>query len=289
MLIEKAIGDAYGACFEYMPADFVQQHNTLTGYPQHPVLNISPGKYTDDTQMALALTEVLVSEKPWTPSVLADQILECFKRDPREGYTSGLYQLFQEVDSGKQLLSRIVATSDSSGAAMRSAPLGIISTMDEVMEKAKIQARLTHNTEMGIKSAQAVALAAHYMFYGVGPKAKLGQFLEEKLLYEWDEPWTGVVGRKCWMSVRAAVTAIKNSQTMSELLKESVSFTGDTDTVAAIALAIGAHCEEIKQDLPKPLIDGLERGDYGYDYIKQMNDKLLMLSGRGPVTVSQVS
>ncbi len=289
MLIEKAIGDAYGACFEYMPVDFVRQHNTLSGYPQHPVLNIKPGRYTDDTQMALALSEVLVSDKPWKKRVIADQIVECFKRDPREGYTSGLYQLLQEVESGKELLSRLVPSSDSSGAAMRSAPLGIISTMDEVMERAKVQASITHNTELGIKTAQAVALAAHYMFYGIGPKSRLGIFLSEKLLYDFDEPWQGVVGRKSWMCVRAVVTALKNSGSMSELLKEVVAFTGDTDTVAAIALAIGAHSEEIEQDLPKPLLDGLENDKYGMDYLKEMNNKLLMLSGRGPVTVSQVS
>ena len=289
MLVEQAIGDAYGACFEYMPEEYVAKHNALNGYPEHPLLGITPGRYTDDTQMALALTEVLVQEKNWTPENIACQFVECFKRDPRHGYTSGLYNLLNEVESGKEFLQRIDPQSDTSGAAMRSVPLGIISTRDEVMEKARIQAKITHDTDMGVKSAQAVALAAHYTYYRIGPKSDVGLYLEEKLMNQWNEPWKGVVGKKCWMSVKAAVTALKEADSMSELLRRCVAFTGNTDTVAAIALAIGAHSDEIQQDLPEPLIEGLERGEYGYDYLKAMNDKLLMLSGRGPVSVSQVS
>lgn len=36
MLLELAIGDAYGAGFEYADPDFVAAHNTLLGYVQHP-------------------------------------------------------------------------------------------------------------------------------------------------------------------------------------------------------------------------------------------------------------
>lgn len=43
MLIELAIGDAYGAGFEYSPKAFVAKHNTLAGYVQHPRHGIVPG------------------------------------------------------------------------------------------------------------------------------------------------------------------------------------------------------------------------------------------------------
>ena len=57
MFLEMAIGDAYGAGFEYAPADFVKQNNTLTAYVKHPKHSLAPGSYTDDTQMSIANAE----------------------------------------------------------------------------------------------------------------------------------------------------------------------------------------------------------------------------------------
>ena len=35
MLLETAVGDAYGAGFEYVPDEIVRNHNDLSGYMQH--------------------------------------------------------------------------------------------------------------------------------------------------------------------------------------------------------------------------------------------------------------
>ena len=42
---------------------------------------------------------------------------------------------------------------------------------------------------------------------------------------------------------------------MSELLQDYIVFTGDVDTVAAIALAAGSCSEEIRQDIPNHQIN----------------------------------
>jgi ADP-ribosyl-[dinitrogen reductase] hydrolase len=36
MLLELAIGDAYGAGFEYVDVEMVRRRNNLSGYVQHP-------------------------------------------------------------------------------------------------------------------------------------------------------------------------------------------------------------------------------------------------------------
>ncbi len=61
MLLELAIGDAYGAGFEY--ADEMIACNDLSRYLKHPRHNIQPGCYTDDTQMSIAIAETLVARK----------------------------------------------------------------------------------------------------------------------------------------------------------------------------------------------------------------------------------
>lgn len=275
MLLELAIGDAYGAGFEYADSELVQRYNDLSRYIQHPRHQIKPGCYTDDTQMSLAIAETLVAQEPWTPEVLAHRFVTTFKRDPREGYAGKFYRFLLQVQDGQQFLENIIWTSDKSGAAMRAAPIGVLPTIEQVIEATSIQAAITHNTPDGINAAIAAALMSHYFIYQLGEKKELGQFLETHVSGEWSKPWQGEVRSKGWMSVRAATTAVIRNDSLSELLKDCIAFTGDVDTVGAIALAAAACSEEITQDLPDHLIDGLENGTYGRDYIIQLDKQLM--------------
>ncbi|AFZ21794.1 ADP-ribosylglycohydrolase family protein [Allocoleopsis franciscana] len=275
MLLELAIGDAYGAGFEYADSELVQRDNDLSRYVQHPRHQIKPGCYTDDTQMSLAIAETLVAGEPWTPEVLAHRFVTTFKRDPREGYAGKFYRFLLQVQDGKQFLENITWTSDKSGAAMRAAPIGVLPTIEQVIEATTIQAAITHNTPDGINAAIAAALMSHYFIYQLGEKKELGQFLETHVFGEWSKPWQGEVRSKGWMSVRAAITAVMRNDSLSELLKDCIAFTGDVDTVGAIALAAAACSHEITQDLPDHLIDGLENGTYGRDYIIQLDKQLM--------------
>jgi len=54
-------------------------------------------------------------------------------------------------------------------------------------------------------------------------------------------------------------------------------FTGDVDTVAAIALAAASNSPEITHDLPQTLIDTLENQTYGKDYLIELDQKLMSL------------
>ncbi|MGZ3602297.1 MAG: ADP-ribosylglycohydrolase family protein [Ktedonobacterales bacterium] len=275
MLPELAIGDAYGAGFEYVDRDLVRKHNDLNRYVRHPRHRIRPGNYTDDTQMSIAIAEVIVSDAAWTPLSLASKFVEVFKRDPREGYAGRFYEFLHHVQTGEQFLAEIVPTSDKSGAAMRAAPVGVFPTVAEVIERTIIQAAITHNTPNGINAAVAAALMSHYFLYRLGPKRELGQFLEQHIPGEWSQPWQGKVKSKGWMSVRAAITAVMQHDTISALLTGCIAFTGDVDTVAAIALAAASCSTEVAQDLPDNLIYQLENGRYGRDYLQSLDARLL--------------
>src|SRR3954471_12563044 len=107
MLVELAIGDAYGAGFEYADEQLVREQNDLSRYIQHPRHGIKPGCYTDDTQMSVAVAEAIVADEPWTPQNLASRFVAAFKRDPREGYAGSFYGFLQEVKDGAEFLARI--------------------------------------------------------------------------------------------------------------------------------------------------------------------------------------
>jgi ADP-ribosyl-[dinitrogen reductase] hydrolase len=275
MLLELAIGDAYGAGFEYADTEMIRQQNHLSHYVRHPRHDIQPGSYTDDTQMSLAIAEAIISGGPWKPAMLAQKFVEVFQRDPREGYATGFYHFLQHVRDGEQFLRDINPTSDKSGAAMRATPIGIYPTIPLVIERCTMQAALTHNTPNGIHAAVAAALMTHYFLYHLGPKSELGLFLEKHVQGHWASPWTGKVKAQGWMSVQAAVTALLSSDTMRDLLKICIQFSGDVDTVAAIALAAGSCSTEIAQDLPAHLFDELENGQYGRDYIRELDKQLM--------------
>ena len=85
MLLELAIGDAYGAGFEYAHRSYVQQHNDLSRYVKRPKYSITPGFYTDDAQMSIAIAELLFEQIECKPLNIATKFVDCFKRDPREG------------------------------------------------------------------------------------------------------------------------------------------------------------------------------------------------------------
>jgi ADP-ribosylglycohydrolase len=274
MLVELAIGDAYGAGFEYVADRIVRERNDLSAYIQHP-RHGKPGCYTDDTQMSIAVAEAIVSDEPWTPESLAGRFVTAFKRDPREGYAGGFYSFLQEVKDGAEFLARIRPESDKSGAAMRACPIGVYHPVAEVIRRSTAQAVLTHNTPDGINAAVAAALMTHYFIYRLGTKSGLGRFLAAHVPGPWTEPWRGKVGAKGMESVQAAVSAVMAHDSLSALLRACVALTGDVDTVATIALATASCSDEVAQDLPSQLVDGLENGPFGRDYLYELDARLL--------------
>lgn len=62
-LIYGAIGDAYGFGLEFAPAERVARDNNLI-YLGNDYWNTPPGCYSDDTQMQLALAEMLAAIWP---------------------------------------------------------------------------------------------------------------------------------------------------------------------------------------------------------------------------------
>jgi ADP-ribosylglycohydrolase len=282
MLLELAVGDAYGAGFEYADRSIVETYNDLSGYVRRKTGEAQRvGRYTDDAQMSLAIAEAIVSGEPWTPRMLADRFVEAYRRDPRFGYAARFHDFLRTVRDGQDFLNRIVPASDKSGAAMRACPIGVYPTVAEVRERCTLQAKLTHDTPDGIAAACAAALMTHYCLYGIASKADMARWLEREAPgHRWADPWRGKVGSKGWMSVRAAITAVVAHDRLSDILRACIAFTGDVDTVATVALGAASCSAEVEQDIPAHLLDGLENATYGRDYLVELDTRLLALVAR---------
>jgi ADP-ribosylglycohydrolase len=126
---------------------------------------------TDDTEMAIALTDVLERNAAVDQDDLARTFAARFRRDPKRGYGSSARKLLQAVNEGaswRELANTIIpGGSYGNGSAMRVAPLGAYfadQSDDVVIEQASLSARVTHTHPEAVAGAIAVALAAAYAF-----------------------------------------------------------------------------------------------------------------------------
>ena len=281
MLVEIAIGDSYGAAFEYADPVMVKVLNDLSGYRQHPThKEIKPGCYTDDTQMCLALANLMLCQKKprqWTPKDIAHAFLTRFKNDRRTGYAGGFFKFLDQTSSAEQFLANIRPSSQKSGGAMRAPVIGLFPDPTVVVDTAMFQASITHATQIGTTSAAVAALLVHYFWHRKGPKSEVVDFINQWVPAShgnWGTPYRGSVGSFGWMPVHAAISAIMENNTMSGVLRASVAYTGDVDTSAAIALAAASVCDEIIQDLPDVLFQTLESGKNGMPLLVKADELL---------------
>lgn len=284
MLVEIAIGDAYGAGFEFCSREKIERCNTLAAYVEHE-LGIPAGCYTDDTQMSVAIAEVLLSEASATSATFADAFVSCYRRDRRGGYAKGLQALLDECADGSSLRSRIRPESRRNGAAMRSVPLGLIPDKSLLFHVAEEQAVVTHNTAEGILSSRVVAFMSHVLLYEQAKLSNLPGLVQDGVGFELPCNWHQEVECDAIQTLHAVSTALLRNRNVSDLLIDCVNFGGDVDSVAAIAMGLASLSPEYTLDTPKALREGLEAGPYGSSFLQGID---VALARKFPILTSRL-
>ncbi|MCL2715732.1 MAG: ADP-ribosylglycohydrolase family protein [Alphaproteobacteria bacterium] len=276
LLTFTAIGDAYGVCFEYAPREIIRTRNNLAGYFPHHKYSTGGGRYSDDTQMSIAVAETLLEHGAAASAHnFTASFVTAFQRDPRDGYAGRFHEFLLTVTDADDFLARIRNDSDKSGGAMRAGACGLLGNVEAVKSVAARQAAVTHDTPDGIAAAQTAALMVHYLLYRLGSRGDLPRFLDRHVAgYNWSRVHKGSVGAKGCDSVRAAITALVRNQCAADLLVDCVNFGGDVDTVAAIAMAAASCADDISRHLPASLWDSLENGILGRDSLIRLDQDL---------------
>jgi ADP-ribosylglycohydrolase len=126
-----------------------------------------PWPYTDDTEMALGIVEVLDRCGGIDSDELAQVFAERYRRDPFRGYGGMAHRILTEIGRGEswKVVSRRAFGGEGSmgnGAAMRVAPVGayFADDLEAVAAQAEASAVVTHAHPEGRAGAIAVALAA---------------------------------------------------------------------------------------------------------------------------------
>jgi len=169
-----SIGDAFGEKFFGPTGEVVRQISRRE-------LPDAPWTYTDDTEMALSIVEILEERGTIDQDLLAARFAN--RMQFQRNYGQGAYAVLCGVKEGLdwRLLTQVGFRgmgSFGNGAAMRVAPLGAFfadQPLEVVCNEARLSAAVTHAHAEGIAGAIAVAVAAALSWQRRGARGPLGQ------------------------------------------------------------------------------------------------------------------
>jgi ADP-ribosylglycohydrolase len=87
-----------------------------------------------------------------------------------------------------------------------------------------------------------------------------------------------VVSTSAYEVVRAALFAVTTLGSQSEILKQCIDYTGDVDSIAAIAMGVSSLKSDVEKDLPVYLQLGLEDTTYGRTYLVELDKQLVSVN-----------
>lgn len=259
-----------------------------------------PLRYTDDTQLTIALTLALLDDGEVDPDGFARRILEVYE-DGR-GYGAGMRALVERwragVDPAVAVTSVFPDGSFGNGAAMRTAPVAL-RWPDDAEKRADVarrQAMVTHAHPVGIDGAlvmtEAVALAAARGVFGTAEVLEAAETARTAQVREpcveaagWVDRWVesevmladvaGALGNgvSADTSVPAALWAAATGERMVEVMSLALGVGGDADTIAAMAGAI--HGAAVGRDgIPADWVVRFEDGEWGVTRLLELAAQL---------------
>lgn len=210
-------------------------------------------RYTDITQMSIALAELLVQDDRVIDSInISSKIIEAITRDPRYKDKSTCFE--------------------ETRAIIRAIPLGYLPNITDVISHATKQAKITNTYEETTKAATIAALMAHYFIYDKGLKKDLSKFIE---IYV-----SNLESSKITLAIKEAINAIEQEDSLLSIFERCIVLEEYPDFTSKIALAIASCCNEVKRDLPSTIVEKIENGKYGKSYLIKLDEKLKSKFGR---------
>ena len=256
-----AVGDALGATVEFVDAaDIRRRWGELREIVGGGWLQLSPGEWTDDTEMTLALAEGILADPGDPLPHVGERFLQWAATNPPDiGVTIGAV-LRRIAQSGfaprewhraaREAHAELQGKSAGNGALMRTLPVGLAYTdADRVHRVAVELARMTHwDQRAGFTRAIASLMAYAMLRRGLAADHAL-EFavanLRPHVPAETLEELVGRARRRDWEplipsgftvhSLHCALWALLESSSFEDAVVRAVNLGGDADTIGAIA------------------------------------------------------
>lgn len=234
-MIGSIIGDIAGSIYEF---------NNLRSiiFPFYATASF----FTDDSVMNIAVAEWLLNG-----GSLAEIMRKYGREYPNLSYGTHFQQWLSNDEAGPY-------NSFGNGSAMRVTPIAWFSNdLEEVLQKAKESAEVTHNHPEGIKGAQATAAAIFLARTGAS-KAEIKEHISKVYNYDLNRSCNEIrkiykFNETCQGTVPEAIIAFLESWDFESAIRLAISLGGDSDTLACIT---GGIAEAYYKKTPFDIIEG---------------------------------
>lgn len=248
--IGAAIGDALGMPFEFGPPHPLSAlvREMLPG-------RIPPGRFTDDTEMALAVAESLLVHRPLQADDLVKRFLKWMRSSPSDvgAHTAMVLGWISKGMSWQEASERVLhdmPATAGNGSVMRCWPVAIVWWKDreQLVTDSETQSQVTHPNPECLGGSVFINWMIAEMVAGATPCAAYESALEAVDL---GEEFRQVVSNapNCrreelknsgWVrhTLESALWALLNTGSFEEAVVQVVNLGGDTDTAGSVTGAM---------------------------------------------------
>lgn len=248
-LLGLAVGDALGTTLEFSVRDSHPRHTEMVG---GGVFNLKPGQWTDDTAMALALADSLISCRGFD----AQDLMQRFLRWYRHGEYSCTGRCFDIGLTTRDALTQFETTGEpyagstapysaGNGSLMRLAPIALFALDDEelALQIAADQSRTTHGAKPCIEACQLFVSLLRAAILGekniIALARQLGRnypAIRRVTDRNWNQLDRNEISSSAYVvsTLEAALWSIARTASFEDALVLAVNLAQDADTIGAV-------------------------------------------------------
>ena len=205
--------------------------------------------YSDDTILSMAVAKWLMTSPTHDKETLVDLFKHFATRYKHKTYG----RKFREWVASD---SREPYGAHTNGCAMRVSPVAwYAQSLEECLALAKTTAEVTHNSEEGIRGAQAIAAAVYLNRTGTS-KAEIKSYIEKTFGYDLNRTTEEIrpdyqFETTCDKSVPESIICFLEGTDFMDTVVRAISLGGDTDTMACMAGNIAAATMPVPEDIAR--------------------------------------
>ena len=200
--------------------------------------------YSDDTILSMAVAKWLMT----SPTHDKETLIDLFKHFATRYKHTTYGRKFREwvVDDSREPYG-----APTNGCAMRVSPVAwYAQSLKECLALAKTTAEVTHNSEEGIRGAQAIAAAVYLNRTGTS-KAEIKSYIEKTFGYDLNRTTDEIRPDYRDKSVPESIICFLEGTDFMDTVVRAISLGGDTDTMACMAGNIAAATMPVPEDIAR--------------------------------------
>jgi ADP-ribosylglycohydrolase len=205
--------------------------------------------YSDDTILSMAVAKWLMT----SPKHDKETLIDLFKHFATRYKHNTYGRMFKEWVISD---SREPYGAPTNGCAMRVSPVAWYArSLEECLALAKTTAEVTHNSEEGIRGAQAIAAAVYLSRTGKS-KSEIKSYIEKTFGYDLNRTTDEIrpnypFETTCDKSVPESIICFLEGTDFMDTVVRAISLGGDTDTMACMAGNIAAATMPVPEDIAR--------------------------------------